>query len=80
MSRRGDCPPRLESNSPGAACASPMNGERSYEDFILAALVQFASQQQADPPGFAPQSAATAALSGGAGGSRHADANAADGP
>jgi hypothetical protein len=39
-----------------------MNGDRSDEDLIVASLVQFASQQQADPPGFAPQSAATATI------------------
>src|SRR5262249_43867713 len=39
--------------STGVCCDPPMNGERSDEDFILASLVPFAWQRQADPPGFA---------------------------
>src|SRR5262249_13178804 len=63
-----------------APYAPPMNGERPYEDFILASLVQFASRRQADRPGFARPTAAAVPRSGGAGGSRHAVADAAAGP
>src|SRR5262249_20479482 len=78
--RRGDCPPRLESNSNGARCAPPLNGERSNEDFILASLVPIASPRQADRPGLARPTAAAAPPCGGAGGSCDAVADAAAGP
>src|SRR5262249_31933217 len=80
MSRRGDSPPRLDSNSTGAPYASPTNGERSDEDLILASLVQDDSRHQAGRPGFARQAATTAPESGGAGGPHHAVADSADGP
>src|SRR5262245_57193581 len=79
MSRRGDCPPPLPSNSTGASSAPPKNGERFDEDFILASLVHIAFQRQADPPDIACQSAATATPSGGAGGPAHAVADSTDG-